>query len=207
MNVKLITTASNYEKTARLRESLDKQGWPYHIIVHDWKGYGSKIIETYNHLKTSDVTHFFYADSYDSYVLSTMDEALNKLHGEDMIWSSEKACYPHPDKAARYPETYSTWKYLNGGGWFCSKEQFMRMVESNMPSYADVDQVYFTDYLLNTGKITLDYDCKVFQTIAFTDIDAEFEIERGRIYNKQTKQWPVIIHGNGHTPMDRIYEL
>jgi procollagen-lysine,2-oxoglutarate 5-dioxygenase len=208
MRIKLITTASDISKTGKLVESLQRHNWPYHVIQHEWKGFGSKIIETYNYLKTSDVTHFFYADSYDSYVIGTMGEALSKIKDfSKMLWSSEKACYPHPQLASMYPESTSEWKYLNGGGWFASKESFIKMVEDEMPSYLTVDQVYFTNQLLTKKSMSLDYSCDIFQTIAFCDLDKEFEFERGRMYNKQTKSWPIIIHGNGHTPMERIYDI
>lgn len=207
MKIKLITTASDYSKTGKLRESLDRHGWPYHIIEHHWRGFGDKILKTYEYLKESDVTHFFYSDSYDTYALGTMEEAISKLRGRDLLWSAEKACYPHPQLAVLYPPSFSAWKYLNGGGWFASKEAFCKMVEEEMPQCFTVDQVYFTNQLITKKNITLDYDCEIFQTIAFCDIEKEFDIDRGRIFNKQSKQWPILIHGNGHTPMDKIYEL
>lgn len=207
MKIKLITTASDWSKTLKLQESLERHGWDFHIILHDWRGFGDKILKTYEYLKESDVTHFFYSDSYDTYVLAPMEEAISKLRGRDMLWSSEKACYPHAQLAEMYPENPSPWKYLNGGGWFASKEAFMRMVEDDMPSHLTVDQVYFTNQLLTKKNITLDYDCEIFQTIAFCDFDKEFEVIRGRVYNKFTKQYPIFFHGNGHTPLNRIYEL
>jgi hypothetical protein len=207
MKCKLITTASDYAKTDKLRESLERHGWDYHIIEHGWRGFGDKILKTYEYLKDSDVTHFFYSDSYDTYVLAPMAEAIQKLKGRDMLWSSEKACYPHAQLAEMYPDNPSPWKYLNGGGWFASKESFMRMVEDEMPSYFTVDQVYFTNQLLTRKNITLDYDCEIFQTIAFCDFDKEFTVERGRVYNNFTKQYPIFFHGNGHTPLNKIYEL
>lgn len=208
MKISLITTASDYSKTEKLRESLDRHGWPYHIIKHDWRGFGDKILKTYEYLKTSDITHFFYSDSYDTYALGPMEEAISKIKDFDtMLWSAEKACYPHPELASMYPESSSDWKYLNGGGWFCSAKNFIDMVEAEMPTHLTVDQVYFTNQLITKKNIVLDYDCKIFQTIAFCDFEKEFEVERGRIFNKQSKQWPVLIHGNGHTPMDKIYNL
>lgn len=208
MKIMLITTASDYSKTEKLRESLDRHGWPYHIVVHEWRGFGCKILETYNYLKTSDITHFFYSDSYDTYALGTMEEAISKIKDLDqMLWSAEKACYPHTELARFYPEHHYSRKYLNGGGWFCPKDKFIEMVENEMPSVATVDQVYFTNQLITKKNIVLDYNCEIFQTIAHSDLETEFEYERGRMYNKETKSWPILIHGNGHTPLDKIYNL
>ena len=81
--------------------------------------------------------------------------------------------------------------------------------------------------------IDLDYKCELFQSIAFDPskpskgktIDTasyaihkdakgnpkytgtDFAIKKGLVYNKQTKKTPSILHGNGRTPMEWIYQL
>ena len=81
--------------------------------------------------------------------------------------------------------------------------------------------------------IELDLKCKIFQSIAFDPakppkgqpIDrashaihkdnkgkpkytgTDFTIKNGLVYNKMTKTTPSILHGNGRTPMEWIYEL
>lgn len=81
--------------------------------------------------------------------------------------------------------------------------------------------------------IYLDYKCELFQTIAFDpqqpeegeEIDrasysihmdekgnpkytgTDFEIKDGLVRNKMTKKTPAILHGNGTTPMEWIYQL
>jgi hypothetical protein len=81
--------------------------------------------------------------------------------------------------------------------------------------------------------IYLDYKCKIFQTIAFDPakpnkgepIDrasysihrddkgnpkytgTDFAIKNGLVVNKMTKTTPSILHGNGQTPMEWIYQL
>lgn len=202
-----ITTSSDEARLFQLKRSLDHYGWGYHFIIHEWKGFGDKIIETYNYLKANpDVTHFFYSDAWDTVVCGTMAEALNKVGKRQFLFSAEKACYPHPDKADRYPETKSTWKYLNGGGWYCSSELFCKMVEAVPLDSSVVDQVYFTDRFLDgIYGIELDNNCAVFQTLAFSD-DSEFELS-DRLHNKATGTISLFIHGNGHTPMDKIYDM
>jgi len=69
----LITTASDINKTLTLQRSLKKYGWDYHIITHEWQGFGDKILKTYEYLKANpSITHFFYSDSYDSIVTKSM---------------------------------------------------------------------------------------------------------------------------------------
>ncbi len=81
--------------------------------------------------------------------------------------------------------------------------------------------------------IELDYKCELFQSIAFDPakpskgepIDkasfsihldekgkpkytgTDFAIKKGLVHNKMTKKTPAILHGNGRTPMQWIYQL
>lgn len=81
--------------------------------------------------------------------------------------------------------------------------------------------------------IELDYGCELFQTIAFDPVKplkgkaidlasfsihqdengvpkyggTDFIIRKGKVINKLTKTIPAILHGNGRTPMDWIYQL
>lgn len=214
MNCKLITTASDISKTDMLQKSLKKFNWDYEILVHKWEGFGCKILETYKYLKSHpEITHFFYSDSYDTIVLDTMENTLAKIKDFDCIlMSAERACYPHPEKAERYPHTDSPFKYVNGGGWFCNSSVFCLAVETNPLTVHTVDQVWFTDLFLNNEYVKLDTNCEVFQTIAFCE-EGDFRMLDVYYLNKQvvlnwiTQTTPTFWHGNGHTPMTKFYEL
>jgi len=208
MKCKLITTTSSLKNCYHLKRSLDYFGWDYHFIEHTWKGFGDKILETYKYLKANpDITHFFYSDAWDTMAFGTMEEALKQIPDKDVIlFSAERACYPHPDKAEKYPYNMSPWHFLNGGGWFASSELFCKMVDRYPLDSVTVDQVYFTDRFLDQdSEIELDYDCKVFQTIAFCP-ESDFDITN-KPFNTVTKSFPVFWHGNGHTPMDKLTPL
>lgn len=208
MKVKLITTCSDITKTELLQQSLKKHGWDYHIITHEWNGFGDKILKTYEYLKANkDITHFFYSDAYDTIVVNTMEYALNLISDTSKLTiSSERACYPHPEKAKLYPEHKSPFKYVNGGGWFSDSLTFIKLVEANLPTVDLNDQVWFTDIFLNNpNEVILDYNCDVFQTIAFCH-ESDFNIT-DIVNNTVTKSKPTFIHGNGHTPLDRFIGL
>ena len=216
MKCKLITTTSNLKNCYHLKRSLDYFGWDYHFIEHAWKGFGDKILETYKYLKANpDITHFFYSDAWDTMAFGTMEEALKQIPDKDVIlFSAERACYPHPDKAEKYPHNISPWHFLNGGGWFASSELFCKMVDKYPLDSATVDQVYFTDRFLDQDcEIELDYDCKVFQTIAFcpeTDfifVDKYMNQIINKPFNTYTETFPIFFHGNGHTPMTNFHPL
>lgn len=226
MYCKLITTASDYSRTEMLRKSLDKNGWKYHIIIHEWRGFGDKILKTYEYLKSNpQITHFFYSDSYDTVAVKTMENTLNNIDDYSCILlSAEKNCYPHKEKEILYPQNKSDWKYVNGGGWFCNTDIFIKAVESNPLKVETVDQVWFTDLFLNNQNIVkLDYNCKVFQTIAFTN-ENDFSIiikqylgnrdfsdicgeKIFKLINNIHGTEPTFWHGNGHTCMDKFYKL
>jgi len=205
-------------KTEMLRKSLEKYNWDSVFIAHEWRGFGDKILKTYEYLKQHpEITHFFYSDSYDTIVLDTMENTLSKIKDFDCIlMSAERACYPHPEKTILYPENLSPWKFVNGGGWFCNSEVFKLAVETNPLTVSTVDQVWFTDLFLDHPEyVKLDYDCEVFQTIAFCE-ESDFSTTMrtnnpegipSEVYNRVTKTFPTFIHGNGHTPMTKFYEL
>ncbi len=215
MHCKLLTTTSDIKKCAQLKRSLDFFKWDYHFIEHEWRGFGDKILKTYEYLKANpDITHFFYSDAWDTFALGTMDEALSKIPNKEIILqSAERACYPHGEKAVLYPASDSPWKYINGGGWFASSKLWCEMIERCPLDHTTVDQVYFTDrFLEGTHGMQLDYSCTIFQTIAFCP-ESDFEIENNNdlpftfIHNTVTNSYPILIHGNGHTPMPHIYKL
>lgn len=223
----LITTASDKGRTQVLEQSLKKHNWDYHIIFHAWRGFGDKILKVYDYLKANpDITHFFYSDSYDTIATDTMEAALSRVNNKDgILMSAERACYPHPDKEPRYPKHESPFHFINGGGWFCNSEAFIKAVDTNPLTYELNDQVWFTDLFLNHPEyVELDYNCEVFQTIAFcppenfefSEVIGEVGKTRDKIiigskgvypYNTVTKSFPIFIHGNGHTPLTQFLPL
>ena len=215
MKCKLITTASDMSKTAMLQKSLIKFGWDYHIIEHEWTGFGNKLIQTNNYLKANpDITHFFYSDSYDTIVLDTMDEALRRVKDfEGIQLSAEQACIPHPHKELLYPKHDSPFRFVNGGGWFCNSQLFQSYFKYNEPTVETVDQVWLTDRFLGCIPFTqghkqlihLDYNCNIFQTIAFCPED--YFILTEKVYNTLNKTFPIFVHVKGHTPMYKFYKL
>lgn len=225
MKCKLITTCSDISKTAILQKSLRKHNWDYHIIEHTWRGFGDKILKTYEYLKANpDITHFFYSDSYDTLATDTMEVALSRIKDKTKIlMSAERGCYPHPEKEKRYPKHESPFHFVNGGGWFCPSDVFIKAVDTNPLTYETVDQVWFTDLFLNHPEyVNLDYNCEVFQTIAFCP-DSDFEFFNfGNTWNKPTSSEfknargftntvtdtsPIFVHGNGHTPLTKFLHL
>jgi hypothetical protein len=228
MKIKTITTCSNRAKCHELERSLQHFDYDYHIIEHPWTGFLSKLHETHKYLKMlateTTYTHFLYTDAWDTFALAS-EQALYERMPNGLMLSAERACYPHPEKAPLYPPNPSPWKYVNGGGWAGEITAFLSIYEQNPPKTELNDQVYLTDRFLalcippspqgegrDEGErpvVKLDYDCTIFQTIAFCP-ETDFEVRndaQGIIKNTVTGNYPIFFHGNGHTPMPHIYKL
>ncbi len=212
MKCKLITTVSDptHPGWLTLKRSLDKFGWDHEICGTGYTQFGSKMVNAYNYARTTDCTHLFIVDAYDVVVLSGMEEALSRISDKDVIlFNSERNCWPYPDWAPLYPDAYSSFKYLNGGMAFVSVERFIKMFEDNTITENDNDQPILSRVFITNGfdyKMELDTKCEVFQTLCGTNWD-EFDFDGGALYNKETETSPLMIHGNGLAPMDKIIEL
>jgi hypothetical protein len=210
MNPIVITTTSDLSKCYELKRSLIYHDWDYHFIQHKWKGFLDKIHLTYAYLKDlKGYTHFIYTDAWDTFAMAGPFRVPDGL-----LISAERACYPHPEKAALYPENPSPWKYVNGGGWCGEIAAFIKLYELCPPTTELNDQVWLTDqFLKGYDWVRLDYECKTFQTLGFCP---EEDFELNHVFsnddwylfkNNVHDTFPAFIHGNGHTPMNHIYEL
>jgi hypothetical protein len=209
--MKLLTVATDIanDKLFDLISSADKFGWNLEVIVTEWKGFGTKLIETYNHLqKNPHITEFIFVDAYDVIALSSPQEVLEKIKDRTkMLISVEKNCWPNSELASQYPKTDSEWKYINSGSYYSPSKLFIDMIESYPPLYIDDDQLYLTnEFLNNPDDKVLDYDCEVFQAYSFI-ADDDFGYENKRLQNLKTKSQPVIIHSNGRTDNTKILDL
>ena len=212
MKCKLITTASDLQHPGYLNlcKSLDKFGWDYDVLNSTYQAFGTKMVNAYNYAKTTDCTHLFIVDAYDVVVLGSMKEALSKISNKDaVLFNAERNAWPYEQWAMLYPDTRSSFKYLNGGMAFVEVERFCRMFEENPITVHDNDQVVLAKTFLTRGgeyDMKLDAGCEVFQTLCSTNWD-EFEFLGSRIRNRETNSAPVLFHGNGLHPVDCIIEL
>lgn len=207
----ILTTCSDRSKCFQLERSLKHFDYDYHIIEHEWKGFLDKLHETYKYLKAlKGYTHFLYTDAWDTFAV-----AGDVVIPDGLLISAERACYPYPDLASQYPEHESPWKYVNGGGWCGEIAAFLKMYEACPPREELNDQVWLTNQFLKyhkEGWIRLDYQCEIFQTLAFCP-ESNFKLsdaDQKTIHpftNTVTNSTPVFIHGNGHTKISHIYKL
>jgi hypothetical protein len=169
---------------------------------------------------------FTYADAADTYCQRPFSPPTDYL-----LWSTEKACYPNTERAKDYKfagRLKSPWRYLNngvyGGPLALVIEFFERYGLHKLHDGAN-GQAEVMDAYLQAVKdgfpIKLDFNGELFQSIAF-DHDpkrqghpihangyegTDFEIKGGLVVNRLTGKTPAILHGNGRTPMEWIYDL
>jgi hypothetical protein len=189
----------------KMVDSLQRHGWPFHVISAPFRGLGYKITELAKYLKTTDDEFFIMQDAFDTYCVRDAKAWWMPwywYHDTPLVISGEKHCYPHPDKAV-YFGRYSEWRYPNSGQIYGRPDYFLKLVADNPFPEADNDQVWYTDMAI-AGKVVIDTNCDMFQSIAF-EVDGDFDMSDGSFQNCHTGSRPFFIHGNGRTPLDKFY--
>jgi hypothetical protein len=208
-----VTNNPNHPGVERLTKSAEKFGWELYVIDAQWKGFGTKLIETYNFLiNNPQIESFVFADAHDVVVLSNPKNFNNVLNycqfKSKMLVSCEKACWPDSSLADKYSEYWSEWKYVNSGLYYAPRDVFIKVFESSPPDYHEDDQLWLTNRFLNQSgnDIKTDSDCILFQSYSHISED-DFGYENNRLQNLKTLTQPIFIHGNGRTDMTLIDQL
>lgn len=196
----------------QLKRSLEHFGWEYHFIEHPWLGLADRINKLAMFIESNRIDYFVFGDAYDVFVLGDPHTFTMKLPGvwNKMVYMAERGCYPVYDYEKDYPPAPfdDGWRYLNGGCFAGKASLFLEYWKNNpLPDNIN-DQQWSTENFLfrNNNRIILDYACSVFQSIAFANED-DYAVRRGQYINLVTLSRPIIFHGNGQTPMDKIYSL
>jgi hypothetical protein len=208
-----VTNNPNHPGVERLTKSAEKFGWELYVIDAQWKGFGTKLIETYNFLiNNPQIERFVFVDAHDVVVLSdpeTFNSVLSWYNKENkMLVSCEKACWPDSSLADKYSEYGSEWKYVNSGLYYAPKDVFIKVFERSPPEYHNDDQLWLTNMFLNQSgdDIKTDTNCMLFQSYSHI-ADDDFGYENNRLQNLKTLTQPIFIHGNGRTDMTLIDQL
>lgn len=188
--------------TRQMAESVARQGYELAVVRTDSNTANiiRQLYECYKRAATGH-DHIIYSDAADTYFQKEV-----KIPDDNIVYSTEKACYPFPDWASKYKPVKSRWKFLNGGGYCGPSQMIVEFFEryklydigGTNPQAAQMD-AYFK--AVDDGfPIKLDTGCKIFQSIAFEE-DSEFEMKDGLLRNKITKSVPSVLHGNGLTSL------
>jgi hypothetical protein len=209
-----VTNNPNHPGVERLTKSAEKFGWELYVIDAQWKGFGTKLIETYNFLiNNPQIERFVFVDAHDVVVLSdpeTFNSVLSWYNKENkMLVSCEKACWPDSSLSKQYTHSDSEWKYVNSGLYYAPSDIFIKVFESSRPEYHDDDQLWLSKRYLDDKtncKVSLDDCCSLFQSYSHI-ADNDFAYRDGLLINLKTNTAPIFIHGNGRTDMTLIDQL
>ncbi len=205
--LKVITVTSHPHLAQPLINSLEKHGWDWTCLQVEWKGFGTKLIETYQYLKANpEVSEFVFVDAHDVVCLGTPQEFEEKLDGySGMIFSAERGCWPDPNLESQYPiKLKHGFNYLNSGVYYSRSDWFINYIERNFPEYHFDDQLYFTHMYLNSPDVLLDWSQEFFNSHSFID-EGEYTYDNGRV--GINGNFPIFIHSNGKTVDPKLDEM
>jgi hypothetical protein len=199
------------DQTRLMVSSFQRHGFEVAVLDGPYMGNGHvmrKLFDCYKRAATGH-SHAVYSDGGDTFCQRPFDPP------KVLTWSAEKACYPHPEMADRhkYSKSFkSPWRYLNNGGYGgpidALIEFFDRYGLNRLPNDANGQAEAMAAYLQakeDGFPIILDTKCETFQCIAHAE-PTDFEFKGQLLTNTVTKTTPAILHGNGRTDMNHIYE-
>mgnify|MGYP003657452844 CR=1 FL=1 len=201
--LKIISVCDDRSRAFNLERSLQKQGYDYEIIQAPWRGFGTKLNQTYDYLmQNENIERFIFLDGYDTFAMGKPSE-LN-IVGDSLI-STEINCWPDVERASEYPETKSQFKHANSGSYYMKSELFKSLMQNTNVGNSDDDQRIMTDWVL-TRNLQLDYEQDVFMSLCGITLNKDYEVNGNRLLTKQFTM-PTFVHGNGKANMEHIYIL
>jgi len=218
--LKVITVTNSPQHAGPLIRSLVANKWDYVVIEAEWKGFGTKLIETYNYLKSNpDVTEFIFCDAFDVLALGGEDEFREKLNGFNfhtrVIFSAEKGCWPIPQidkfyKAAPDLDNTSPFRFVNSGLYYAKSDWFIVLIDSLPVDFENDDQLWATMVYLTQDQreryrpIEIDCNQILFNSHSFIH-ENEYGYENGRLQILGNE--PIFVHKNGRTVDEKLDNL
>jgi hypothetical protein len=181
----LITVATeDNENLERFRKSCSFYNVPYIVLGlgDQWNsgaaedgvllepGGAQKIIYLRNELKSWPELEdhiVMFTDSYDVVLCASPQEILKKFRSykSEIVFSTEKTCWPDETILDQYPEVDSDYKYLNSGGFIGYANRILEIIDTDI-NVEDDDQLFYTNIFLD--KVT---KVKSPDPIVISDID------------------------------------
>lgn len=201
--LKIISVCDDRSRAFQLERSLQLNQYDYEIIQAPWRGFGTKLKQTYDYLmQNPEIERFIFLDGYDTWAFGRPSE-LN-IKGDSLI-STEINCWPDSERFDQYPYTKSKFKYANSGSYYMTADLFKNLMENTNVKDSDDDQRIMTDWVL-IRNLQLDYDQDVFMSLCGISLNKDYEILGTRLLTQQNII-PTFVHGNGKADMNHIYNL
>lgn len=197
----LITVASDETQTKRLQRSAEKHGYDLHILLVDWKGFGTKLLAVRQYLQSQpQITEFVFCDAYDVICMKPWEPFTEG--NPQLLLSAERGCWPDTHLREEYAphDTPTGYDYVNSGLYYAKAERFIELTGHVQAS--DDDQRIMTRIYLD-GEASLDAGCTRFQSYSFIR-PLEYRYFADAPFNSLTGTTACLWHGNGRTDMSEL---
>jgi len=210
MKLLTLTTDLTHPGFLQFKKFYDFFGYDYEVLNPRESAFGFQmpfIIEWCSQHRNDE---FIYADAWDTIALADIVELRNKLPNCEFYGGGEYGCWPDHSLTDKFPNLDKPYKYPCGGTWYAKTEWLIDMWQRFPNRLNNYDQhwlqIVFLESLKEGKNVQMDYYGNIFQSIML-DPPESFEIKGGRVINTLYNTKPVILHGNGKTPMDRYYDI
>ena len=182
-----------------------------------WNGFITKFHIMVDYLSQISDDLVCLTDSRDVLYMSNADTIYNtfiqNFDKDTIVFNGETNCFPEPTFAELHPHQHKKYKYLNSGCVIGSRATLLESAKMAIDLYESTQinddqfllQKIFLDNMLD-GKLTLDYDCKIFQCVWDEDWGRSNNFDliytKDDIYNRLTNTHPLIFHFPGPTTTD-----
>lgn len=223
MKIDLVTVANkapeqDYYLWDEMHRSLMRYGAAAHILGlgEHWGGLMTKPRKLRDWLRGRKLDKqdiIIYFDAYDVVFAADPKDIVKKfkeIKGKNqIIWNSERNLFP--DATLKFPETKSSFRYLNSGFAVGYATAFLEMLEwmdlDKIPDdhrkedgsmWEPNDQLYVQRaFLEGPVKMGLDYNCELCQTVCGTSEVPDFDLYADPMRNNETGSSPMALHFNG----------
>lgn len=198
-------------ETDIVRKILEYHGYDHHQFVDPlWFGWPSKLIGFIDLVRMLDTsyTHVMLLDARDVVLLASPGKVMERwfkfnhpwiYNAEPHIWS------PNSFQPEDYPTPQCTYRYLNAGACIGERRHIYDWYSiwtngfTETPACFRGDQDWVAERFIRwyPDAIKLDHDCELFQCMCGSDWLVD--VTPGRLYNRETDTYPLIIHFNGGT--------
>lgn len=158
--------------------------------------------EFLEHKNDKDIVLF--TDGYDAFYADDLETITERFldMGHKVIFSGEMICWPHADKASKFPDAPTRYKYINSGTYIGYVSELKKIMNHAQINHWEDDQDYIHEiFFENIYDIGIDYECYIFQTN-----HPDIQKLGSQLNNTETQCCPCIYHGNGGDVAFKKYE-
>lgn len=130
-----------------------------------------------------------FCDTWDTLFLGSRKEFGQILSEQPLLFHSEKICWPHPEKAVRYPPCSYPWKFLNGVCPAGTGKNIAAAIEFGLENFP------LKDDSANVADVTLDNDQRFWTNVYLASVKTDAEADMLELDNTQRLWTDVYLSG------------